>query len=374
MFQCVGLGTTEQGGCNEDWWHAECIMGLSRNWHSGLKKENGKIEGDDKLNSATMSAELPAIEEETADATNGTSADNTTELAEVQPGEEAAPDHEEAPVPPGFPDEDSFEHFICYKCSEAFPWIKRYAGTTGFLPGVSNRGNKNGNKNEEHDLKTHASAASVATDMTNAEHAMLPGPVPGKRKVDDDEEEILEITIKRSKTEDDATSATQSTTDNAFCKYEALPAPTTAQISLFLTADFRSHLCRCPKHYPLLIPHPQLLEEEESYEPPMSEGSSVGGGAPSTHGSRSLLDRGEAALSTMDRVRAIEGVMVYNHLRDKVKDFLKPFAESGRAVGAEDVKAYFEQLRGDEDVMRSFQGGGGDEDADDSTAGRGTGS
>ena len=40
--------------------------------------------------------------------------------------------------------------------------------------------------------------------------------------------------------------------------------------------------------------------------------------------------------------------MVYNHLKDKVKTFLQPFAESGQAVSAEDIKAYFEKLRGDE--------------------------
>ena len=39
--------------------------------------------------------------------------------------------------------------------------------------------------------------------------------------------------------------------------------------------------------------------------------------------------------------------MVYNHLKEKVKAFLQPFAEEGRAVGAEDIKSYFERLRGD---------------------------
>ena len=55
--------------------------------------------------------------------------------------------------------------------------------------------------------------------------------------------------------------------------------------------------------------------------------------------------------------------MVYNHLKDKVKDFLQPFAESGRPVGAEDIKAYFEKLRGDEqgsrDAAASGDGGEG---------------
>lgn len=59
--------------------------------------------------------------------------------------------------------------------------------------------------------------------------------------------------------------------------------------------------------------------------------------------------------------------MVYNHLKDKVKSFLQPFAESGQAVGAEDIKAYFEKLRGDEQgiqaaAVSSGNGGGDGED------------
>lgn len=45
--------------------------------------------------------------------------------------------------------------------------------------------------------------------------------------------------------------------------------------------------------------------------------------------------------------------MVYNHLKDKVKSFLQPFAESGQAVGAEDIKAYFEKLRGDDQAIKA---------------------
>lgn len=60
--------------------------------------------------------------------------------------------------------------------------------------------------------------------------------------------------------------------------------------------------------------------------------------------------------------------MVYNHLKDKVKSFLQPFAESGQAVGAEDIKAYFEKLRGDEQAIKAAQtvaaGGDGAGDGD----------
>lgn len=56
--------------------------------------------------------------------------------------------------------------------------------------------------------------------------------------------------------------------------------------------------------------------------------------------------------------------MVYNQLRDKVKAFLQPFAESGQAVGAEDIKAYFAKLRGDDEDIRRAAAGAGEPDAD----------
>ena len=142
-------------------------------------------------------------------------------------------------------------------------------------------------------------------------------------------------------------------------KHDHLPAtPPSGTYSLFLKEDFRDHLCHCSACFPNLIPHPQLREEEETYEPPLSEegdGDDANNGGGSHH-TGSLLDRGEAALSNVDRVRAIEGVMVYNHLRDKVKEFLKPFAESGQPVSAEDIKAYFEKLRGDDQAIKEAGG------------------
>lgn len=48
-----------------------------------------------------------------------------------------------------------------------------------------------------------------------------------------------------------------------------------------------------------------------------------------------------------------EGVMVYNQLKEKVKSFLQPFAESGQPVAAEDIKAYFEKLRGDDMAIKA---------------------
>lgn len=314
MFQCLGLGTVETGGCGEDWYHPECLMGLSRDWyHRSETKEEAK------------EASEQATEEETGH-----------------------------PVPPGFPGEDDFESLICYKCVESNPWIKQYANTPGFLKPVFKSG---------------------PNSVVNPEVAGVPAPGPSeslrlKRKASDsDLDEAPASPSKRVKDEErpiTAAEAAASTASNGAQeapapvplphKHDALPPSNEGIFSLFLKADFREHLCHCPKCYPNLIPHPQLIEEEEAYEPSISDsnasGPNDGRSGTHSHGTASLLDRGEAALSTMDRVKAIEGVMVYNHLRDKVKEFLKPYAESGKAVSADDIKAYFEKLRGDENAIK----------------------
>jgi len=46
-------------------------------------------------------------------------------------------------------------------------------------------------------------------------------------------------------------------------------------------------------------------------------------------------------------LRNLEGVMAYNTLKAKVREFLQPFADEKRVVGADDVRKYFEELRGD---------------------------
>ncbi|GKZ30845.1 hypothetical protein AbraIFM66950_010483 [Aspergillus brasiliensis] len=341
MFQCLGLGTVETGGCGEDWWHPECLIGLPRDWYKGAKKDG---------------------------AADGEAADEDEE--------------EETPLPPGFPAEEDFAIFLCYKCVDSNPWVKRYAGTSGFLPPVYKEGGLSKASDEE--TKPTTEQTSQTTEPQQPSN-------PKKRKADDSAEEESDLATKRPKEEpqdepkpdsNDTTTESKPTATQDTDKPTTEPStssnpsppkhthlPTTAPsgtFSLFLKDDFRDHFCRCRDCYPYLASHPQLREEEETYEPPMSEdGNGDGPNGGGSTGTGSLLDRGEAALSNIDRVRAIEGAMVYNHLRDKVKEFLKPFAETGKAVSAEDIKSYFEKLRGDEQSIRdaasSAAGGGGDD-------------
>lgn len=315
MFQCLGLGTVETGGCGEDWYHPECLMGLDRDWFKTTKTST-----DDKQ-------------------------------APVDPGTDAndEPNH---PVPPGFPGEDDFESLICYKCVESNPWIKKYASTPGFLAPVFHKPtqpatNTNGSIAPTH-FTTEANTNTLKRKASDSDLAA--GPASPSKRVKDDPETSAPPASNHDTTAADA----NATPVEKQPKHTLLPPPPTGggSFSIFTQPDFRDQLCHCPQCYPQLVPHPQLVEEEENYEPSISDSEASQAGdrhsGTRSHGTASLLDRGEAALSGMDRVKAIEGVMVYNHLRDKVKEFLKPYAESGQTVSADDIKAYFEKLRGDE--------------------------
>ncbi|MCJ1318117.1 hypothetical protein MMC15_003444 [Xylographa vitiligo] len=331
MYQCIGLATEVEGGCGEDWWHPECLLGLPRDWHT--------------------------LEHNISSTENRTALDQFTE-ASLEPDTD-----QYHPVPPGFPDEDQFEALICYKCSGTSPWVKRYANAEGFR---CLRYEAGGQQQELQSLRKAEIASRPGVKEIRVEERSELLAASKKRKAGDNGL-VSESSPKKVKTEvyDTIAGLAQPST----CRSAILPPVPSDCISLVACdEDFRSRFCRCPNCYPLLSKYPQLLEEEEIYEPPLSEdGENADGGG--SVGTGSLLDRGEAALSNVDRVRAIEGVMVYNHLKDKVKSFLQPFAESGQAVGAEDIKAYFEKLRGDAEAIRAAGGaaiaGTGDVDGGD---------
>ncbi|CAI6334932.1 unnamed protein product [Periconia digitata] len=378
MFQCLGLGTIENGGCGEDWWHPECVVGLSREEYlksvEELKADKGKQEEPSKPISIMREVSFTRTEEEDNGTPEGRRPSMITAIA-AQAIEDSGVDgndlaaaesaeDEDLPLPPGFPAEDDFEYFLCYKCVTANPWIKKYAGNPGFLAPVyldaalnttnskeieSTSGetqNADGKKRKAEDEEDSASAGRMA---------------PPKRQKSEDAAATLSSVIEESSTTNPlGTSkepASTLSTEESACKLPSLkPLSTTAEkppFSLFLTADFHAHLCHCPTCFPLLKPHPQLLEEEDVYEPPMSDD---GENAEGSVGTGSLLDRGEAAFNNMDRVRAIQGAMAYNSLKEGLKGFLKPFAESGTMVAADDIKAYFEKLRGDEAGIQAAAG------------------
>ncbi|KAI0427670.1 hypothetical protein F5Y09DRAFT_26099 [Xylaria sp. FL1042] len=327
MFQCLGLGTHETGGCGEDWYHPGCLMGQGSKWYEKLPQQS--------MPRPTSSTVLAPISEDPAQEIGNGQQPSGSEI--VKDGED-----EDVPPPEGFPDEGEFTHLLCYKCVETYPWIKRYAGTPGFLPAVFLR--------TPDDDETEASSAFKKRKLEEENSNTNAIGEPCKRiKSDPDtegEDSSSYPAVSDRVKEEDTKDATVSALPE--CKLMSLPPAPKGMFSIFAKADFRDHICHCPACFPNLKPHPQLLEEEEDYEPSLSDGSENG----STHGSGSLYERGESALKNVDRVRAIEGVMAYNNLKEKLKPFFQQFAESGKAIGAEDIKEYFAKLRGDEQAIK----------------------
>lgn len=375
MFQCLGLGSCDDGGCGEDWWHPECLVGFTREEYNKMiekpktevKNSGTDTTGTGKAAEGQTGTNVEAAQTALTDSvTNGNGVDGNDTVAEADEDE----DDDDPPLPPGFPQEDDFDHFICYKCVEANPWIKKYAGSTGFLPPVYRDKTIALSHDEKITVaipepKTNDSKKRKASDEDEEQQPTpnLAAPVPAKRQKSEDPSGTL------SSIPEVPTALPTVPEKPEAPKHETLPPlPETAlttPFSLFLKPEFREHLCHCDSCYPQLKMHPQLLEEEDTYEPPVSEDGEEGA---QSVGTGSILDRGEAAFNNMDRVRAIQGAMAYAHIRDKVSAFLKPFAESGQAVGAEDVKAYFEKLRGDTQGIEDAAGGakanrdGGDDD------------
>lgn len=343
MFQCLGLGTHETGGCGEDWYHPGCIVGLGPKWFEKMKGKKAQ---------KTVAAEndpMPVISEDTETPVNGDAPPTTEE-------EDAREDDVDLPNPPGFPKDDDFETFICFKCVEAHPWIKRYAGTPGFLLPVLRK--TEGDVGRQPSLDSPA-ADSIVKKRKAENEAPEDYQEPKKLKnsansnATVNDEASVEVPLP-TKTEDAGSASKE---ESAFeenktkvCTYDTLPSAPKGTFSIFCTESFRDRFCRCANCFPNLVAHAQLLEEEEVYEPPISEEGSENGG--STHGSGSLYERGESALRNVDRVRAIEGVMAYNQLKDKLKPFFQQFAESGQAISADDIKEYFAKLRGDDEAIK----------------------
>lgn len=346
MFQCLGLGNVESGGCGEDWWHPECVLGLPRDWATKDELLNDDQAKAEQLEDKKESGDNPIVDD----------------------------DSDEAQVPPGFPAEDDFETFICYKCVDSNPWLKAYAGSEGFLAPVF----KKPDQYDESLAEEQRIAGDAKPQAEGQEKAPEPLQEPSrKRKASEEPRDRSQSPSKKAKqdtSENKLSNGSQQVApglEKPRQKHENLPQRPNGSLSLFCKEDFRDHFCHCSACYPHLLPHPQLVEEEDTYEPPLSEDGQNDEAPRSAHseGSRSLYDRGEAALNSMDRVRAIEGVMAYNHMRDKVKAFLKPYAETGKAVGAEDIKAYFEKLRGDEAAIREAGGRAGAPNGDSEGSG-----
>ena len=299
MYQCL-LGDV----CQEDWFHDACIVGLKREPRPASSKSKLLVSGEGNTSEAEIQPEYAK------------SNDGEVECGPVEPFLETSDNdnddnNEDEPAVEGFPAEDTFEHFICWQCVENNPWLKGYAGAPGFLDAVI--------KKDAADMPCLAVEPDGQQQLEGEQGPGIsdtPGAENRKRKAED---QLLPSTsaLKRSRTPeptiDESINSGNGSGNERSLPIKSTPtqkdeckAPSTAPslagkvISLFLEKDFRASLCKCRRCYSLLLKFPILLEDEDTYEPPLDDDND---GDSTAH--ESLFDAGQKALNTMDRVKAI---------------------------------------------------------------------
>lgn len=59
----------------------------------------------------------------------------------------------------------------------------------------------------------------------------------------------------------------------------------------------------------------------------------------------SLMNAGIRVLNTLPRVQAIEGIIAYNHIKNALSKFLRPYAEEGKVVTEDAIREFFEKQK-----------------------------
>ncbi|KAK9449220.1 putative zinc finger in N-recognin-domain-containing protein [Limtongia smithiae] len=245
--------------------------------------------------------------------------------------------------PPGFPDDNLFEAFICWKCVTKHRFfLGRWAGwkdvaldaVVRIQPEDESEGLVSTFKRKLEDAEEEASEGraskrievKVGTSTSNSTPSLLP-------RIDEDKE----------------TSQCQMPT-------ECLQA---VDFSLFLVDGWREKICRCPSCLVFLDMFPVLKDEEITYEPPPDNDDDSTCSfcllcytSTNRFADESLVDAGTRALNSLPRVNAMEGIYAYNRVKSKLETFLRPFAEEGRIVSEQDVKVFFDKIKSEQQQRR----------------------
>ncbi|KDN52880.1 hypothetical protein K437DRAFT_253827 [Tilletiaria anomala UBC 951] len=109
---------------------------------------------------------------------------------------------------------------------------------------------------------------------------------------------------------------------------------------IYLASNFRERICRCHTCLPRWSSLPFVLDEEETYSPPVSEASNASETAGSASNA-STYDLGVAALSRLPRERLLETMGAYTRFRDELYAHLRPHAATGEVVTEASIREFF---------------------------------
>merc|ERR1711872_328389 len=108
--------------------------------------------------------------------------------------------------------------------------------------------------------------------------------------------------------------------------------------SMFLPMGWRNSLCRCPSCIKLYADSNTSFLTEESDTVHHYESQAID--------KKGTLEQGMEALSQLDRVKQVEAIHSYNNMKQNLMDYLSKFAESKKVVREDDIRTFFEGMKG----------------------------
>jgi len=117
--------------------------------------------------------------------------------------------------------------------------------------------------------------------------------------------------------------------------------------SMFLPMGWRNSLCRCPSCIKLYADSNTSFLTEES--------DTVHHYESQARDKKGTLEQGMEALSQLDRVKQVEAIHSYNNMKQNLMDYLSKFAESKKVVREDDIRTFFEGMKGN----KKFKSDGG---------------
>jgi len=107
--------------------------------------------------------------------------------------------------------------------------------------------------------------------------------------------------------------------------------------TLFLPEGWRAQQCSCPecKEYYKKNKIEFILDEKDTVHFYESQGRKRAG----------QFEQGMEALSQMDRIKQVEAISMYNHMKTDLMDHLAQFARDGKVVKEEDIRKFFSDMK-----------------------------
>lgn len=335
MLQCL-LGDV----CGEDWFHEECILGLR---HGSVYTQRPEPEAavteekkEEEKKKEPPTAKVYPEGVNMFDQLDSAAADhikapddhsNHPDNEDQNNDDDEEEDDEDCQTLEGLPNLNQFDSFVCWQCIEKhkafFLKLLEMEYTKVCLEPVLNG-----------KFESLEERALFIEGLENSK----------KRRADVSEEPEKRVKLETTptpSTSGDNSEKAESTPDSSSTSYLK-----THPFSLFLLPDFRTSLVTltttaaqvhhsAPSVFTsFLSQFPFFVTEEHTYEPP-----------PDDDATSSLLDAGAKALSSIPRHQALQGLQAYSMIKQKLSDFFKPFAETGKVVTETDVVGFFEQVK-----------------------------